>query len=277
MTNKVNPLVSFIIIYTNDKQLKECNKWIDAQDYQGEIEKIILDNRENKAYNSASSALNDGARKSKGDILFFMHQDIYLWDKSAITRIVDYLNDNKEAIVGAAGIATSDGFAHFDIDMRMDGKKYAWGTNGENMEAYTLDECLLVMLRQKWEQLKFDEVTCDNWHFYGADICMSNILHGGKNIIFPLHICHDSFGSPESEAFKESAYKIAEKYRGKFDRLSTTCIDAKCSKKGVDHYFRKINRRKKTKAFFKKIGLYKVVKKINNYRCRRKGYFIPED
>lgn len=271
------PKISIIIIYTNDNQLSECNKWIDKQTYQGEIEKIILDNRGNKAYTSAAQALNDGANKATGEVLFFMHQDIYLWDLDAIKNIVEYLIDKKDTIVGAAGIDLRDFQAHFDIKMKDDPHQLSWTTNGECIKAYTLDECLLVMSRETYEKYKFDEITCDNWHCYGADICLANYLAGGENIIFPLSICHDSFGLPESEAFIESSIKLTKKYQGKIKRLTTTCIDCKCSEKGVKVFFKKKFRRERFKNFLKKIGLFKIAKKINYRRKKRKGQFVLEE
>ena len=269
------PKVSLIIIYTNDNQLSECNKWIDKQTYKGEIEKIILDNRENKSYTSAAQALNDGVIKATGEVLFFMHQDIYLWDLDAIKNIVEYLSDKKDTIVGAAGIALSDFQIHYDLKMKDSSEQLSWTTGGKCLDAFTLDECLLVMNKETYEKYKFDEITCDNWHCYGADICIQNFLNGGNNIIFPLEICHDSFGLPESKAFIDSSMKLAKKYEGKIDRLVTTCIDCACSEKGVKIFFKTKFRKTRFKNFLKKVGLFKLANKFNHHQKRKNGQFVP--
>lgn len=269
--------VSFVIIYTNDTQLEECKKWIEKQTYSGEVEYVILDNRGNKSFASATKALNEGAKRATGDILFFMHQDVYLWDVNAIKNIVEYLQGKEDVIVGAAGIALSDYQAHFDIFMKDNPKHLSWTTNGKCLEALTLDELLLVMNRKTFDKYRFDEVTCDNWHCYGADICLTNYLAGGKNIIFPLEICHDSYGLPGSDAFITSVIKLAKKYEGKIKRLTTTCIDCKCSEKGVLAYYKRKKRIAKFKNFLKKVGLYGLFKKINRRRKIRKGQFIVDE
>ncbi len=271
------PLVSFVIIYTNNKQLEECKKWIAQQDYKGKIESFIIDNRNNKSFDSAAKALNYGGNKSKGEIIFFMHQDIYLTDVKAVSNIVSYISNNKDSIVGAAGIALVDDQPHFDIEMKNKNKQYAWSTEGKPMEACTLDECLLAMDRKLWLKYKFDEVTCDNWHFYGADICLTNLLAGGKNIIFPLKIIHDSFGSPESEAFRNAAYKMVDKYQGKIETIHTTCLVSNCDPKSLKKYFRRRKFKLGLKRFLKKIKLYKLVELVRNPIKRKKGIFIVKE
>lgn len=270
------PVVSFVIIYTNDKQIEECNKWIDKQDYKGKIEKIILDNRNNKSYSSGSSALNDGARKATGEIIFFMHQDIYLWDVSAVSNIVNFIGEN-DCIIGSAGIAVVDNQCHYDMTIKSEQKQFAWGTDGKILEATVVDECLMVMKKNLWKKLQFDEVVCDNWHLYGVDICLRNNEIGNKNYIFPLKICHDSFGSPFSKEFRETAYKLCDKYAGKLDRLHTTCIDCEFTRNGIDAYFRKRKRRMALKKFLKRIGLFKLVNFFNKKIKNKKGIFVLDD
>lgn len=276
MNEKKAPKISFIIIYTKDEQIKECEKWIDAQNYDGEIEKIILDNRENKGYKSAASALNFGAKKSTGDILFFMHQDVYLWDKNAIKTCVDFLTDNTSAIIGAAGIGLDDGQSHYNIFMDEKRKQYAWRID-KPLKAATLDECLLVMKKNVWEDIGFDEITCDNWHFYGADICYVNTENGGENFIMPLDIMHDSRGTPYGKEFRRSAYNLARKHEGKIKRIETTIINSKCSVFGVWRWFFKRQIKTAIKFCLKITGLLSLADVINKKRKMKKGLFVESD
>ncbi|MBR0189008.1 MAG: glycosyltransferase, partial [Clostridia bacterium] len=243
----------------------------------GEIEKIILDNRGNKSYVSAASALNDGSEKATGDILIFMHQDVYLWDTTAIRRVAEYLKDNEKIILGAAGIAEQDGQNHYDIFMDKEKRKYAWGTGGKPLSAITLDECFIAMRKTLWQELKFDEKTCNDWHFYGADICYANSLKGNKNVIFPLEIFHDSFGTPSGTGFYNSALSIAKKYNGKILRIQTTCFNAKCSERGVKRYFKPRRLRNFFKKILRIIGLFPLAEKINKNRKKKKGLFVGEN
>lgn len=276
--NTTYPKISFIIVYTNDEQIKECEKWIDAQNYDGEIEKVILDNRENKSYSSSAAALNDGAIKSTGDILFFMHQDVYLYDVNAVKKSVDFLLKKEGSlIIGAAGIACSDGLARFNIYMDEKHTQYAWKVENP-VSAYTLDECLLVMKKSVFESVcGFNEATCDNWHFYGADICYTNIESGGENYVMPLEIMHASKGTPYGKAFKRSALMLAKKHKGKIKRIQTTIIDAKCSGLGVRFWFFKRKAKLVVKFILKITGLLPLAKKINKKRKIKKGHFVGED
>lgn len=278
MQEKKSEKVSIIIIHTNDEQLKEAEKWIDLQDYSGEIEKIFLDNRGNKNYTSAAQALNDGAKKSTGDILIFMHQDIYLWGENSISDCVEYIESRVEnIIVGFAGIASHNNQSCFDVKMGDTEEIWAFKTNGVPVDATTLDECFLAMKKEVWEKLKFDEQTCDNWHFYGAEICLHNKLEGGINIILPSKICHYSFGVPSGKNFYRSAKKLAKKYKRDFKYIHTTCIDIKTSGLGVFKYKTVLGIKGFIKGFMKIIGLKKLFKKLNNNRRRKKGLFVFDD
>ena len=164
--------VSIIIVYTDLNKLKEAEDWINKQSIQDSIEYIALDNRENR-FSSAAKALNYGAEISKGDILVFMHQDVYLWDVSAIETYRAYLQKNEDAIVGVAG-ALTDGRVVMDIWETKDKIERGTRANGQIYEVEALDECLIAMTRKIWEKLRFDEVCCNNWHGYAVDICMAS-------------------------------------------------------------------------------------------------------
>lgn len=257
MGNTACPKVSCVIIYTKDEQIKECEKWIDAQEYDGEIEKIILDNKGNKGYNSAASALNDGAAKSTGEILFFMHQDVYLWDKNAIKTCVLFLLSQKEnTIIGAAGIIKKDCKTHYDMWQGKDKKRYELPLNGKIEEAITVDECFFAMKKSVWEDLGFDEITFNDWHFYGADICYHNFLSGGENYVLPLEICHESIGAMNSVGFKTGLKKFVIKYKGKIKKIQTTCVRINCTEFSCAYFLCKFSIKTFIKNILRKIGLY---------------------
>ncbi len=278
MENMAFPKVSFIIIHTNDKQVLEAEKWIDCQDYLGEVEKIILDNKGNKGFSSASAALNYGAEKSSGEILFFIHQDLYLWDTSTVRKCVDFIikKGEKNIVLGCAGVAKNDQMVHFDIFIGDTKERYAWEVGDNPLLAITLDECMLVMKKSVWRKLKFDEKTCADWHFYGADICYGNTLSGGENYIISLKNCHDSFGTPSGKGFYCSAKKMVVKYSGRIDRIQTTCMDTSCSILGVNRFHFAYTVKSFIKGCFSFFRLEKLFKKINAIRKRKKGLFVQD-
>ena len=220
--------VSIVIVYTDVKKLEEARLWIEKQSIWDSIEYIALDNRENR-FSSAAKALNYGAEISRGEILVFMHQDVYLWDVSAMESYRAYLQENADAIIGAAG-KRKDGSVVMDLWETKDKIERGTRANGQIYEVETLDECLIAMTRKTWEKLRFDEVCCNNWHGYAVDICMANALSGGRNVMVPLKICHDSFGNAENNGFRDTVGRLVRKYRKTgMTEIQGTCIQLKCN------------------------------------------------
>ena len=220
--------VSVIIVYTDFKKLEEAKLWIEKQSIRDSIEYIALDNRENR-FSSAAKALNYGAENAKGDILVFMHQDVYLWDEKAMETYRAYLEEHEDAIIGAAG-ARKDGSVVMDLFETREKIERGTRANGQIFEVEALDECLIAMTRRTWEKLRFDEVCCDNWHGYAVDICMANTLCGGRNVMVPLKICHDSLGNAENDGFRDTVGRLVRKYRKtEIKEICGTCIQLKCN------------------------------------------------
>ena len=73
-------LISIICVY-NNKEILEKYLLESLKTQNEEYELILIDNRENK-FNSAASALNYGGKKSKGEILIFVHQDVEFYENN---------------------------------------------------------------------------------------------------------------------------------------------------------------------------------------------------
>lgn len=219
--------ISVIIVYTNEAQLDEAVGYLNKQSISDDMELILLDNR-NKKFISAAEALNYGANIAVGDVLIFMHQDVYLWDLNILEKYYNYLKSNDNTIAGVAGVASKDKKVYYDIYETKDKIRRAQTTGSEIMPAETIDECFFAMKKALWQRLKFDEITCDSWHFYGAEICYNNLLSGGKNVIYSSVICHESMGNSKNKDFRISLKKLIKKYKHKLKRIETTCINIKC-------------------------------------------------
>lgn len=235
MLNHLKKPISIVIVYNNAEKLEEAELWIEKQSVASDIQIIALDNRENQ-YASAAMALNDGASRAEGDFLVFMHQDVYLWDLNAVQKIRDYLTEHPADIAGAAGRRRGRNTIS-DIYETREGKGYHIRTNGKNVEVATLDECLFAMTKARWSALRFDEVCCDNWHCYAVDICMNNTLHGGKNVVLPLDVCHESRGNPHTDGFRNAVGNLVRKYRRtELKYITSTCVDIACCRWGYAAY-----------------------------------------
>ncbi len=264
-------MVSVIIIYTRDDQLNLAKEWIDKQTGV-EVETIVLDNRGNRAYSSAAAALNDGARRAKGEYLIFMHQDIYLWDTEACAKYASFLESHPNAIIGVAGVAKDGSGVKYDLWQTQKKYRFARPANGEIIPVKTLDECMFAMTKERWELLKFDEVTCDNWHFYCADICYANQLSGGENYSVPLEVCHDSLGSADGKGFRRSVKRMIKKYHGKLEEIETTCVRLACNKRAYLVYLCK----EKYKSFLRLIGRYDSFRRKRDEKWRKRGAYVPD-
>ena len=50
--------------------------------------------------------------------------------------------------------------------------------------------------------LSFDEVICDGWHLYGADLCLqANLVSGMSVMVVPMNIWHKSNGNADKSYF----------------------------------------------------------------------------
>lgn len=159
-----------------------------------------------------------------------MHQDVYLWDSGLVEDYYNFLNDNPNAIIGIAGIG-SDAIVYTDICETKDKIERGHRANGKVIQVESLDECLFAMKREHFEQLKFDEKCCNDWHCYALEICLNNRIHGGKCFVVPSKVCHDSLGNSIQIGFVHTVKNIIWKYRKtNIDRIESTCIIIKCSK-----------------------------------------------
>lgn len=249
-------LLSVIIVYNDLQKFEEAKHWLDQQTISDSIQLIALDNRE-KRFSSAAKALNYGAEISEGDFLVFMHQDVYLWDLTAMDTYRTYLMNHPDTIIGVAGRSSLKILT--DIYETKEKIQRSVRANGQLYEVDALDECLFAMTRQTWARLRFDEVCCDHWHGYALDICTANKLSGYQNMMVPLKICHESLGNPEDNKFRRTIGRLVRKYRKtELRQLSGTCVYLDCNIRSYYEYRIRGYRR----DIRKRLSLYK-----NKLKC----------
>lgn len=220
--------VSILSIITNQQQALEEKEYIKKQSISNDIELFQIDNIKNQ-FSSAATAYNYNAPKATGEVLIFMHQDVYLWDTEAVEKIYNFIKNEPSAIVGVAGVSSDDKKVYGDLYETKQKLRRTISCTKPHISAITLDECLFAMSSERFNAIGFDEKTTDNWHYYGADICYQNLLRGGKNYIIPLQICHESTGNQKNKSFIKATTKMIKKYKKKIDYLYTTCIAIRCT------------------------------------------------
>lgn len=235
-----NKNISVITVYTNIDKLEEAKAWIEKQSVYSDVELILLDNRENR-FSSCAEALNHGAQQAVGDVLVFMHQDVYLWDTKALETYYQYLQAHSDAIIGPAGVTPGQETV---TDLYETKEKIRRGNraNGKEYPVDSLDECMFAMTKAKWQERPLDEECCDNWHCYAVDACFANTLAGGKNVMVPLEICHDSLGNARNNGYRRAIGRLVKKYRGTaIRRINTCCLDIPCTWLAFYFYYGKGN------------------------------------
>jgi len=165
-----------------------------------EYELILMDNRDGQ-FKSAAEGLNAGARRATGKYIIFVHQDVEFsqpdWLEQA-EKLLDELPD-----LGVAGVA---GISEAGRNLKERGRNIIRHTEDKRVwelanpiekpeVIQTLDCCLLIVPGAVFNQLQFDEVTCNNWHLYGEDYCLSCTSLGLKAYVIPMSIYHYSGGN----------------------------------------------------------------------------------
>jgi len=212
-------MISIICCFNNYKTYNEMlYKSVSKQ--KAEYEIIAIDNSKGK-FESSAQALNYGASISKGEYLVFVHQDMEFMQEDFLQSLKRYLDELNDSIIGLAGM--KDALGVYTNLKHGSNKKYAGDFRvNEPIEMQTLDECLIAMKRDTYLKLKFDEVTCYNWHLYAVDMCLAGNLINVKSYVIPLEAYHKSCGVISRE-YKKNLYKIIKKYRKSYDVIYTTC------------------------------------------------------
>jgi hypothetical protein len=186
-------MISIVCVYNNKGLLADF--LLDSLNHQTVLyELIAIDNTENQ-FTSAAQALNYGGAKARGKYIMFVHQDILL-------RSTEWLHDAERMLdslpnLGVAGVAGKKEGGCILANLINGTPPTAAGTQigVEPITVQTLDECLTIVPRDVFNVLQFDEITCDGWHLYSVEYCVSSTLLGFALYVLPFHTYHLSVGT----------------------------------------------------------------------------------
>jgi len=205
-----------------------------------EYEEIFIDNC-NGQFASAASAFNYAGKKATSKYIMFVHQDVDFesgtWLADA-EKLLDNLSD-----LGIAGVA---GISETGHNLRERGRniikhgpeRFIWEFGNaidKPQIVQTLDCCLLMIPNQVFQKLQFDDITCNNWHLYAEDYCLSIKLMGLNAYVIPLSIYHGSRGIRRVNRLKillslgalpaeyyDTLKKLIQKHKEKYKYIYTT-------------------------------------------------------
>lgn len=214
--------VSVICVYNSKEQL-DSQLTVSLKLQNIEYEFIGINNT-NNIFSSAAKALNYGATKSCGDVLVFVHQDIYFKTSSELNKLATETNKCQVGtIVGTQGVKETSKLYYTNLTS---GKNFNEELicDFEDMlyEVSCVDEGLFAMKRETWLSHPFDEELCDNWHLYCVEACLNARKTGHKVYVWPSQIHHFSRGTITLKYMK-NLKRLCEVYRNDFKYIWTTC------------------------------------------------------
>jgi Glycosyltransferase like family len=213
-------LISIVCVYNNrnilDKYLIKSLK-----EQSSNYELILVDNTA-KRFKSAAEALNFGGEKANEKFIAFIHQDIcfnsrFLEDLETILNRISNLG-----IAGLAGVSETTPGVISNIKQGKSSEIVGKNQIETPTKVQTLDECMILIPKSVFEILKFDEITCDNWHLYGVDYSLSAISMGKDSYVLPLSIYHRSPGYSMSDGYNSTLKKLLKKHNQNFKLIYTT-------------------------------------------------------
>jgi len=185
-------MISIVCVYNDDKTVRELLlKSLEKQTVPYEL--IKIDNTDNH-FASAAEALNYGGDRAKGDYIMFVHQDVSLLSDTWLAEAENILNGLPGlGIAGVAGAADERGVIG-NLEQGVLPKR-AWSTPIKSPErVQTLDECLVIVPKKMFDGMQFDAKTCNGWHLYAVDYCLSCLEAGHNAYALPLETYHRSDG-----------------------------------------------------------------------------------
>lgn len=215
----------------SDVHFRNVSKTIGA-----EFEYILIDNRNNQ-YNLCS-AYNEGVRRSKGDILVFVHEDAFFMEGNWGTVLNTKFSDKTIGLVGVAGtqylfnntpgwVAAGRPFIRGHVVHETDnGNNYnltVFSWEKEDSDVVAVDGLFFAIRKSIFDRIRFDDQTFDGFHFYDIDICMQVRQTHRLIVTWDVLIKHQSGGS-FNELWKQYALRFLTKYKKELPASCSTSI-----------------------------------------------------
>lgn len=200
-----------------------------------DTELIIIDNSYNQ-YN-IFQAYNEGVRRSKGDVLCFMHEDV-LFRSDNWGKIIEqyYFDDGQIGLIGFAG-------SHFLADTPMywysspfvsqrnlnndqghieEHFHEEWFGNRSIIEVAAVDGFCFFIRKCLFDRIAFDEKTYKGFHLYDMDICMQ-VINTGYKVCVVRDVLAEHCWS-ESKQFTKQGAELFEQNLALFSKKWSNCL-----------------------------------------------------
>lgn len=232
-------MISVVCVY-NDKKIFNDFLLKSLNNQNIKFELIGIDNTFNE-FKSAAEALNYGGKKATNKYIMFAHQDVSFLPKTWLKDMEILLDSiSNLGIAGVAGVSecgsSNPERGRNIITHGIPPEVWPWSNQIQKPEqVQTLDECLVIVPKSTFDVLGFDEKTCNGWHLYAVDYCLSAKEKGFGVYVLPVNLYHlssaiskkkfPSLIGPLPDEYYEVLDKVIKKHRNKFKRIYTTCGD----------------------------------------------------
>lgn len=191
-----------------------------------DYEIIIIENSKNQY--SIFSAYNEGIRRSNGDILCFMHEDLIFHTNRWGVNVLNTFKDNEIGIIGLIGsqflpnlmaswwLCSAIKGVILQGEVNNDGK-YFKALSGVKIDVPTdvvvVDGLWFCMTKDLCRSLNFDEQTYSSFHCYDIDICMQTLIYGKRVVVIPNVLVEHKSGGNVNKIYYEQLKKFHKKWK----------------------------------------------------------------
>ena len=213
-------MISVICVF-NDKRILDSYLVRSLPAARDNYELVLVDNTEGR-FSSAAAAFNYGSYGAKGDYLLFVHQDLTFGSGFSFSRLNDLLCVVPSySVIGAAGRLNEDGVI---TSMTHGEPPSPAGTIRSKTltEVQTVDEVMIGVRREMFEEIMFDPLVCNGWHLYGVDFCLSAGERDYKSFVLPMDLHHRSPGYSMDDSFYEILKKVVSKHKNNYKTIYST-------------------------------------------------------
>lgn len=195
-------------------------------------------------------AYNEGVTCSRGDILVFVHEDVFFmecgWGPVLINK---FLSDSTIGLIGIAGTqylfadnrywcAAGTPFTRGRIIQLTENNEIlltVFNPDQNDAEVIAVDGLFFAIRRDLFTQISFDDDTFKHFHFYDLDICMQIHKFAKSIVTWDILVKHLSLGEAKEE-FLTEGQKFINKYT---HLLPLSCVDKTPSSslaRGIKNY-----------------------------------------
>ena len=199
-----------------------------------EYEYVRIDNSANRY--GICAAYNKGVEQAKGDILVFVHEDVFFMEIGwGAVLEKKFAANQKLGLVGVAGtqylcadhpawIRVGQPYIRGRVVHEINGGEqftlsvFSWDKTDAFVVA--VDGLFFGVLASLFPAIRFDDVTFDKFHFYDLDICMQIRRTHSLMVTWDILLKHMSGGNVDA-SWMEAGRRFLAKYK---NELPASCI-----------------------------------------------------